>query len=490
VSDASRRDEARFALGVTAAYGVILALLALRHEPWGDELNLWLIARDAPGWTAFQQIVDHGGHGRLWHTLQWLLARVTGSFAAAQALQWAIATTAVWIQARFAPFPRYARALLPLGLFPLLEYGVIARPYGLGMALWFAACAVWLAARWRPLRSAALLALLCNTTVYGVFAAAGMTAAAAVAWRRPGGRPPAGRLRAAAALLLLGVAVAGVHMKPSPTATWRAEWRTGWDTAQARETLHATTRVLAPALPARVKFRERHRLDERRGASAGLALAGLAGTALLLWPQPPALALWVATAVPTLAFSYAKDLLGGRHLGVLFLAFVGAIWIADVDPRGARRRRLREGVLTAALVLHAAAGLQAFATDWAQPFSASRNAGRWLRDHVPPEVPIVGHSHIFVTPVTYYLGRPIWYPDWEESGTFHYHRADARDATLDDAFAAARRLAAEAGGEAIVVSTRRPASPPLDAEELARFPDAIVRRETYSIYRVRAPAPR
>ncbi len=490
MSAAPRRDEARFALGVTAAYGVLLALLAMRHEPWTDELNLWLIARDAPDWTAFQQIVDHGGHGRLWHTLQWLLARVTESFAAAQALQWAIATAAVWIQARFAPFPRHARALLPLGLFPLLEYGVIVRPYGLGMALWFAACAAWPTARRRPLRSAALLALLCNTTVYGVFAAVGMAAAAAVTWRRPGARPAPVRLRAALALLLLGVAVAGVHMKPSPTATWRADWRTRWDAAQARDTLHAATRVLAPALPARVKFRERHRLDQERGASAGLALAGLGGTALLLTPQPPALALWIAASVPTLGFSYTKDLLGGRHLGVLFLALVGAIWIADVDPRGARRRRLRVGLLTAALVLHAAAGLQAFATDWAQPFSASRDAGRWLREHVPPDVPIVGHAHVFVTPVTYYLGRPIWYPDWEQPGTFHYHRAGAREATADDAFAAARRLAAEAGGEAIVVLTGWRANAPRGAEELARFRNAIVRRETYSVYRVRTPAPR
>jgi len=151
VSDATRRDETRFALVVTALYAAVVALLSARHEPWTDELNLWLIARDAPGWAGFQKILDHGGHGRLWHTLQWVLARATGSFTAAQALQCAIATSAVWIQARHAPFPRLARALLPLGIFPLFEYGVIARPYGLATALWFTACALWPAARSRPL---------------------------------------------------------------------------------------------------------------------------------------------------------------------------------------------------------------------------------------------------------------------------------------------------------------------------------------------------
>ena len=490
MSDATRRDETRFALVVTALYAAVVALLSARHEPWTDELNLWLIARDAPGWAGFQKILDHGGHGRLWHTLQWVLARATGSFTAAQALQCAIATSAVWIQARHAPFPRLARALLPLGIFPLFEYGVIARPYGLATALWFTACALWPAARSRPLWAAASLALLCNTTIYGVFATLGMLAAACTAWRAPGSGPAAWRRWTAAALLLVGVGVAGIHMKPGPTATWHIGWRTHWDADQARETLHATTRVLVPALPARRQFRERHRLDDHRDASAALALVALAGVAFLLAPQPPALALWIGTAAPTLAFAYAKDLVGTRHLGVVFLAFVGAAWIAACDPRAERRRRWRETALSAVLALHAAAGVQAAATDWAHPFSASRATGRWLRAHVPPDVPIVGHAHVFVTPVSYYLGRPIWYPDWEAPGTFHYHRAGARDATAEDAFVAARRLGAGAGGEAIVVLTGWPSSPPPDAEALARFPDAIVRREIYEIYRVRVPAER
>ena len=172
------RSEARFAVTVALACLALGLVKAALHEPWRDELNPWLIARHTASFAEAQAVYDTGGHPRLWHTLLWLTSRVTGDFMVWQALQAVFAAAGAWVFLRFAPFGRALRVLFVLGYFPAFEYGVIARPYGLGLALALAATAVLARRPGAVLSLALLLALLAQTTVFGGIAAGAL----ALAW--------------------------------------------------------------------------------------------------------------------------------------------------------------------------------------------------------------------------------------------------------------------------------------------------------------------
>ena len=118
----------------------------------------------------------------------------------------AVAGMAAWLVLRYSPFTRLQKLLLVFGYFPLYEYGVIVRPYGMGMMLTFAACATWTLARRRIVWTAVVLVLLANTTVMGTLIALTLLLAFVIDWAWPDGEAPWHTLRKHPA----GLVVAGL----------------------------------------------------------------------------------------------------------------------------------------------------------------------------------------------------------------------------------------------------------------------------------------
>jgi len=90
-----------------------------------------------------------------------------------QLLHVLIATAFVFLLARHGPFSRLQTILFAVGYFPLFEYALVSRGYGLGVLLAFAFCAAFEARYRRPVLLGGLLFLLANTTVYGLITRAG-----------------------------------------------------------------------------------------------------------------------------------------------------------------------------------------------------------------------------------------------------------------------------------------------------------------------------
>ena len=65
------------------------------HEPWRDEWQAWLLARDSPSLKALLYNMRYEGHPPTWHVVLFALSRVTRSVVALQALQLVLATAAV-----------------------------------------------------------------------------------------------------------------------------------------------------------------------------------------------------------------------------------------------------------------------------------------------------------------------------------------------------------------------------------------------------------
>ncbi len=149
------------------ALGLLVALqlwLVWAHSPWRDELQAYLLVRDSVGVGGLFANLHYEGHPGLYYLVLAVFEAVACSTAALKLLQTLVAlgvTVLVW---RGAPFPAWLKLIILAGYFPLFEYGVIARSYGLGELLLFA----WLITR-RTRWGWLMLALMANVAVNFAF---------------------------------------------------------------------------------------------------------------------------------------------------------------------------------------------------------------------------------------------------------------------------------------------------------------------------------
>ena len=114
---------------------------------------------------------------------------------------------------------------------------------------------------------------------------------------------------------------------------------------------------------------------------------------------------------------------GLRHYGILFVAFVGTVWMwrSTLPPR-----RAAPSLWVALLVINAVGGLTTLAWEF-RPYSQSRNAATWIETMHLEDKFLMGSPDWAASSVAGYLQRPIYYLDCECFGThvvWNEERAD------------------------------------------------------------------
>lgn len=381
----------------------ILLVVAAHHEPWRDEADVWLFARDAEvsGWLSF---LKHSGTPGLWHLLVTPLARAGMPYASINFLNAAIVSLGVAIFLRHASLPLFLKLLIPFGVLPLHEYGVVARSYGLSFTLVMATCALLAGRRPRPLLTGLLIALLANTNAHSLVLAAGLGLYWLLeAWRlRPPGAPAVSRATA------LGMAVA---MAGGLFSIWI---------------------LLPPADPQLIEreFRvDRVLLSLLRDAffpSFSRLPGGLLGAVSLVWivlslrPRREVFAflLWSAAALITFFLSVYSGFL--RHAGFLWLATTAAVWLEEGD---ASRRVPRRSVLLLLFAFsalsHLKAGVNRSGLDYDEPFSSAFEAAAFLRSLDLGSAVVAAHPATTGEAVLPYLPiASLYYPGLEAFGSY------------------------------------------------------------------------
>lgn len=151
----SRVTVAITGLVVAVTYAVIVAMAAHAHEPWADEAQSWLIARDASLLEIWTKLVRLEGSPGLWHSLLHLLISFGWPYSGLNYVSGVLGLSACLVLFFFSPFPLAIRGLLPFTYFLCFQYPVVARNYSLAPLLLFSA-----AAAYRAKRNRLLLALL------------------------------------------------------------------------------------------------------------------------------------------------------------------------------------------------------------------------------------------------------------------------------------------------------------------------------------------
>ena len=488
----------RPALALTLTFLGVLVLVVLRHEPWRDEAEFWLIARTSTSVAELQHNLQYANQTRLWPGLLYALSRVTGRIEAMQLFHALLAAAAVGLFARFAPFRPAAKALFAFGYYPLFEYGVIARSYSLGVVLTFAACVLFARRRRSYVGLGLCLFLLAQTSAFAAIVAAAFALAAAaddlLGLARPDEVISHRRLAFVAVAASSGVALSVLQMIAPADGAFAFQWDTSTSLSALAGTASHLWRAYVPVPRPTLHFWNTNVLDGWTAPQAVLGLALWTAAAWSLLARPAAVVLHVAGTAALLLFAHTNHFASLRHVGHLYLLLVAAAWIASGGRRwrppawGARLlptapRPLVQGAGLALLAAHVVAGLFAAGMDLVHPFSGGPGAARFLRSLGYAELPLVVDPSFIAPPVVAHLGRPFYEPGSRRWGFFVVWDGQ-RGLERLDVPVEAQDLARDLGQPVVLLSNRPIGRRRAPFVHLAEIAGCIVETEQYHVYLV------
>lgn len=357
-------------VGVFVAYLVGLGFAIAVHEPWADEVQSWLLARDlSPAGLFVHQLRFEGSPG-LWQLLLMPFAHAHLPLVTLSIIGGAVAAGGVALLVFFSPLPLPLRLLLPFTYFALYQYGAVARSYNLVLPVLGGLAMAHRHRFERPLRSTVLLCLLAGITVQTMVVAGALYGLLLFEGRRAvaGWRPFVRRFRSSLAVAgATAVVLVAVLWPPSDAAFHASGSLIGSPTTLARNFAGLVAH-----------------------AYVGAAWLNLVVIATVCWwlAGRRALGAFVVPSVAALVFSATK-----LHTlwfdGISTLLLVYGLWIGfDATPPPGRVRRTPRGLAPLLVVLLTVTAMlqvrwAALAVSWdaANDYGPGAAAAAYLADH-------------------------------------------------------------------------------------------------------------
>ena len=511
---------ARQAAYLALIFFCLVGLGIAHHEPWRDELQAWMLARDSASVPALLHNMRYERHPAGWHLALFVLSRFTRDAVAMQLLHLVLATAVVYVVARFSPFSTVQKVLLAFGYFFFYQYAVISRGYVIGALALFTFCALFPGRRRSYLPLAATLAVLANTSVYGLLLALAAGAALLFEWvvdadLRRSLLARKWDLAASATLFAVSAVAAVMQMLPPadtpPLGDVPLQKSSIWDPARAAESMstvwNAFTLVWGATIDRLVETHLGAGVTVLTGLRVLFSIGVIAAAALLFARTPVALFLYAVGTGTLLLFMHLVFYGFIRHHGHHFLLFVACLWLAahatqgwrvpqPLDRLSRRVERARNGLFTAVLIVQLPRGAVSYVRDLYAPFTAAKAAAAFIERSEIRDLPLIGSRRVEVSTVAGYLDREIYYLEEGRSGTYVVWAEPRMPDTVEVARAVEplpRLLSPTRPKALLILSYPMPARRPsgLAVTELARFTQSIEPSERYYIYlveRVRARA--
>lgn len=145
------------------------------HEPWLDEAEAWMIARDASYYDMFFVLPHYEGHPPLWWLILSVPAKLGMPYELSLSMVMIIISGIIAYLIMFkSPFCGIVRLILPFTYYFFYQYGIIARPYGLLTLAMILAAIFYRQRNQKPFRYVLSLALLCAASAFGIIISGGL----------------------------------------------------------------------------------------------------------------------------------------------------------------------------------------------------------------------------------------------------------------------------------------------------------------------------
>lgn len=345
-----------FVVLTVALYALLVGLAISRHEPWADEAQSWLLARDAGLAELWTRLLHYEGTPGLWQTVLHIWIGLGLSYGSLNVLSGLCGLAACALVMRSAPFPLAIRAALPFTFFLFYQYSVVARSYSLAPPLLFGAAVLYKNGMRHVTSLMAVLCLLAAISIHGMALSCSLWLAfhlELIRDRRAVTSADRRRVLIADACYFAVLLVLILAAWPAPDNMFvkRPYW-------SLQHVLEVAGKVL-------------------RGGFAGYWIASLAVIALslpLLW-RGRTLVLFLISLVSLSAINgviYSQV----WHYGLVFLAWLIAVWIAADLVRPGRAALASLVIVVCAQCYWTA---RSVAYDWDSAYSASREAAAYLK---------------------------------------------------------------------------------------------------------------
>lgn len=470
--------------GILAFFSVGL-LTILRHEMWRDELQAWMIARDSGSLQELFFNLRYEGHPPVWHLLLYGLTRLTTDPFAMQITHLAIATVAVTIFVLRSPFPIWFRWLFVFGYYPVFQYGVVSRCYGMGMLLLFLFCTLYSRVENRKWWLFLLLGLMAQSSFPAAALALILGAFLLVELWRTGSVREVGL-----AVVVYGMTIYLVSLPMKLPADAYTEWAPHWHLYFSWKRVGTVfTQLFHSYFLGTGAFVS----EEMWQVGGVLGFVTLCFLALTFAGRPRLLLLYLAGTFGVLSIFYIKY--GDRwHIGFLFLWLMACLWLQDRFPSvklprfqgwfdGAKSWQFQ--VVVAMLVCHLVTGLSYLQWDWRQPYSGTEEAANLIKDEGLADALIITNCDTKASPLSGYLNREIYYTQSERFGTFLLWNSEREPKQTDfsKVVARAHELSKDGWRDSVIVTCEEAPLPlPTDVKLLRRVEGS---REHYYLYHLR-----
>jgi len=459
-------------------YAALIGWLASHHEMWRDEVRALDIVRASHSLAELFANLRNEGHPALWYLVLYAFGSLTSSSLVLPLCSAAIAVAAVALFVARAPFRPLEKTLFAFGYFPLYEYSVVSRNYGIGMLLLFCFCALQTnrgadssGALQRPLgadllhrnglrrrvASGCVLLLLANTSALGATVAIALLLSQVVEYAIARFGAGAGARRnewhgvvTATLLGALGVALAVAQMTPDETSlvTQPGAYGPG----------HVALSVWR-ALRSQGAFAQ-HLFSYRVHIPATAVLI----PCYLYLARRPSVLVFLLSAVlgMELVDRLVYPLQHLRHQGFLLLAILAAIWLARSRPPEILRNapplprlgaRLGRAALVGLLVLQVDAGFAIARQELRSARSSGRAFAHFLEAHPAYRNAIlISEPDYYAETLPYYIDNRIYVPrERSFSRIVSFTRRSARELSLSELLGSAEQLSRAHGVPVLIL---------------------------------------
>src|SRR4030042_3738839 len=404
------------ALFLILLYSAINIVLLLHHEPWEDEAQAWLIARDLDTASILRQMVYEGSPA-LWHMLLVPFAKAGFPYLSEFILHLVIAVAAVTVFILCAPFSRITKLLFIFSYYMAYEYSIIARSYSLSILLLFLIAALYENRFEYSIWYAFLVFLLFNTNAHSISIAFSLTLL--FTWEFYRDKVKAKRLKIAVFIMCMGGLLSFFQVLPRP------------DTIDYRAFIgHA---YAAPFVAIANAFSPWHGSFfiqvEQRLMIMGIAFSIFFTIILSLYKNPAVLFI-LLSSFSGLFYIFTFVHTGAlRHHGFVLILLLFALWISRSYPDSQMKhhglisntnlRKFSIAMINVCLSLSLLYALKIQHREYKYIFSGAKEMAYFIKRNNLDDYTIVAHPSSYASALLPYLpGRQFWYADIEGYGTF------------------------------------------------------------------------
>jgi hypothetical protein len=391
----------------------VLGVVALiHHEPWRDEAQAWLIARDLDLWGIFKQM-SYEGHLPLWHMLLFPFAQTGSSYLFEFIIHLGLAIICVAVFLWQAPFSKLTKFLFVFSYYMAYEYSIIARNYNISILLLFLLAACHKRRFEHPLRYSLLIFLLFNTNVHNISIAGSLTIL--FGWEFLKNAAKNKKVLLAIFIMGLGFIGAFVQLLPSPDHMYY-----GFIFAPLALTSALKGAFFVDSLP--------------QDVFAALGFVVFSLVLLSLAEKPAALFVALVSCLGSFCISMFKYTGSLRHHGLIFIFLFFSLWISQYyqQPDKAAlpdkldkimstlsHSNLYVFMINSCLFISCLFCAKAHILEYKYCFSGSKDLARFITENKLESHLIVAHTSARGSAVLPYLpGKKFWYADIREYGTY------------------------------------------------------------------------